>query len=479
MTLPVRHGVLDQRRSGVLLHATSLRGFGGLESERGAIGEAARRFIDWIAEAGFTVWQLLPLGPAGPEGTPYWVRSDMAGEVSLLDRGELPDLAREREDYEAFCRTNAKWLEDYVLFEALTERLGGPWWQWPAAYRRREAGALGRFAQEWQGLLERRRVEQWYFDWQWRALRRYGAGRGVYLFGDLPIYVAPDSAITWSQRQQFQLDADGKPALLSGVPPDYFSADGQLWGNPVYDWTQAERDQFSFWRERFGSQLRRYDLVRIDHFRGFAGYWGIPAGAKSAREGKWYPARGGALFDQLHHDFRTLPVVAEDLGSITPDVEELRKRFGFPGMRVLQFGFDGSPSNPHLPHNHTPDSVVYTGTHDNDTTVGWWSKRSAEEVERVEYYLNVDRNGVTACMKRACLASVGQLAILPMQDLLELDSSARLNTPGTTRGNWSWKLPAAGLTAALAQQLRRLNLCYGRVPVLVNPGQSEAPQPAT
>ena len=192
-------------------------------------------------------------------------------------------------------------------------------------------------------------------------------------------------------------------------------------------------------------------------------------GAKSAREGQWYPARGGALFDKLHHDFRTLPVVAEDLGSITPDVEELRKRFGFPGMRVLQFAFDGSPRNPHLPHNHTHDSVVYTGTHDNDTTVGWWSKRSAEEAERVEYYLNVDRNGVTDSMKRACLASVGQLAILPMQDLLGLDSSARLNTPGTTRGNWSWKVPAEGLTASLAQQLRRLNRCYGRIP---------APQPS-
>ncbi len=464
MSLPVGHGVLDQRRSGVLLHATSLQGLGGLGLDRGAIGAVARRFIDWIADAGFTVWQLLPLGPTGVGGSPYWVRSDMAAEPSFIDRGELPDLSREHDDYVAFCRTNAAWLEDYVLFEALTERLGGPWWQWPDAYRRREAEALARFAQESPSLLERRRVEQWYFDWQWRALRRHAAERGVYLFGDLPIYVAPDSAAAWAHREQFQLDADGKPALLAGVPPDYFSADGQLWGNPVYDWQQAERDQFSFWRQRLAEQLRRFDLVRIDHFRGLAGYWGIPAGAKTAREGKWYPAQGGALFDQLCREFPALPVVAEDLGSITPDVEALRKRFGFPGMRVLQFAFDGGPSNPHLPHNHTHDSVIYTGTHDNDTTVGWWSKRVGEGVERVECYLNSDRTGVIECMRRACLASVGQLAILPMQDLLGLDSSARLNTPGTAQGNWSWKLPAESLTAALAQQLRRLNLCYGRMP---------------
>jgi 4-alpha-glucanotransferase len=293
------------------------------------------------------------------------------------------------------------------------------------------------------------------------------------LFGDLPIYVAPDSAATWAHRQQFQLDADGKPALLSGVPPDYFSADGQLWGNPLYDWAQAERDQFSFWRRRLGEQLRRYDLVRIDHFRGLADYWGIPAAAKTAREGKWYPARGEALFDRLCADFPVMPVVAEDLGSITPDVDALRKRFGFPGMRVLQFAFDGGPGNPHLPHNHTHDSVIYTGTHDNDTTVGWWNKRVGEGVERVQCYLNSDRTAVIEFMKRACLASVGQLAILPMQDLLGLDSAARLNTPGTTHGNWSWKLPGESLTSSLAQQLRRLNLCYGRLPEAVSDDEDE------
>lgn len=474
MKVAVRHGVLDQRRSGVLLHVTSLQGLGGLSRERGSIGAVARRFIDWVAEAGFTVWQLLPLGPTGEGGSPYWVRSDMAAEASFIDRGELPDLTREHDDYAAFCRSNGGWLEDYVLFEALTERLGGPWWQWPLAYRHRDADALARFSRESQSVLERRRIEQWYFDWQWRALRRHAAERGVHLFGDLPIYVAPDSAVTWAHRQQFQLDADGKPALLAGVPPDYFSADGQLWGNPVYDWEQAERDHFGFWRQRLAGQLRRFDLVRIDHFRGLASYWGIPAGAKTAREGKWYPAPGAALFDQLRDDFPALPLVAEDLGSITPDVELLRKRFGFPGMRVLQFAFDGGPGNPHLPHNHTHDSVIYTGTHDNDTTVGWWRKRVGEGVERVECYLNSNHEGVIECMKRACLASVGQLAILPMQDLLELDSAARLNTPGTTHGNWSWKLSAESLAPALAQRLRRLNLCYGRMPQPLGQDDGEA-----
>jgi 4-alpha-glucanotransferase len=462
MSLGVDGGVLDQRRSGVLLHATSLQGLDGLPAERGAIGVAARRFIDWLAEAGFSVWQLLPLGPTEAGGSPYWVRSDMAAETAFIDRSELPDLTREHEDYLSFCRTNASWLEDYVRFEALTERFGGPWWQWPAEYRHRDAEALERFAQQSQSLLERRRVEQWYFDWQWRALRRHAAERGVYLFGDLPIYVAPDSAATWSHREQFQLDAEGSPLLLAGVPPDYFSADGQLWGNPVYDWRQAERDQFWFWRQRLGEQLRRFDLVRIDHFRGLAGYWGIPAGAKTAREGKWYQAPGVPLFETLRADFPALPLVAEDLGLITPDVEALRKRFGFPGMRVLQFAFDGGADNPHLPHNHTRDSVVYTGTHDNDTTAGWWSKRSGEQSEGVEYYLNADRAGVPEAMKRACLGSVAQLAIVPMQDVLGLDSTARLNTPGTTEGNWKWKLPAEGLTAELAEHYRRLNHCFGR-----------------
>jgi 4-alpha-glucanotransferase len=461
MTAPMRLRVLDQRRGGVLLHATSLQGWNGA-AEHGAIGAAARTFIDWLAAAGFSVWQMLPLGPTGGGGSPYWVRSDMAAQASLIDPRELPDVDRERADYQRFRSDNAYWLEDYALFEALSARLGSPWWQWPAAYRSREPQELARFAAGSASLLEQLRREQWYFDWQWRALRRHASERGVYLFGDLPIYVAPDSAATWSQREQFQLDAEGKPALLAGVPPDYFSADGQLWGNPLYDWEQAQRDHFVFWRRRLGEQLRRFDLVRIDHFRGLAAYWAVPSGARTAREGKWYPVPGEALFETLRVDFPDLPVVAEDLGLITPDVVALRRRFGFPGMGVLQFAFDGGADNPHLPHNHTRDTVVYTGTHDNDTTVGWSQKLAAAQAERVQFYLNCDREHIADGMLRACLASVGQLAVIPMQDVLKLDSSARFNVPGTTSGNWSWRLPPGSLTTALAEQFRHLNRCFGR-----------------
>ncbi len=461
MSPTARVRVLDLRRAGVLLHPTSLAGW-SLPPERGVIGAAARSCVDWLADAGFSVWQMLPLGPPGSSGSPYWVRSDMAAQATLIDPQELPDVDRERTDYYAFCSVNSRWLDDYVLFEALSERFGSPWWQWPGPYREREPQALTRFAEEGRPLLERRRREQWYFDWQWRALRRHATERGVYLFGDLPIYVAPDSVSTWSQRAQFQLDPEGRPALRAGVPPDYFSADDQLWGNPVYDWEQAQRDQFAFWRRRLGEQLRRYDLVRIDHFRGLAAYWGVPAGAKTAREGKWYPAPGQALFEALRADFPDLPVVAEDLGLITPDVEELRKRFGLPGMRVLQFAFGGDADNPHLPHNHERDAVVYTGTHDNDTTVGWARGLSGEQAQRVQFYLDCDGTQIVDRVLRACLASVGQLAVIPMQDVLKLDSSARFNTPGTTSGNWSWKLAPGSLTAPTAEHFRQLNRCFGR-----------------
>jgi 4-alpha-glucanotransferase len=306
-------------------------------------------------------------------------------------------------------------------------------------------------------------LEQWQFDWQWRALRAYAAGRGVFLFGDLPIYVAPDSVATWSARAQFQLGADGRPTLLAGVPPDYFSADGQLWGNPLYDWGQAERDDFSFWRMRLGRQLQRFDLVRIDHFRGLAAYWAVPAGARTAREGRWCPAPGRALFAALTADFPDLPLVAEDLGVITPDVEQLRVAFRLPGMRVLQFGFDGTPDNPHLPHNYLRDVVAFTGTHDNDTTIGWYRSLERADAQRVEFYLRTDAAGLAESMMRAALASVAQLAIIPAQDLLQLGSQARFNTPGIASGNWSWRLPAGGLTAALAVHFASLNHVFGRL----------------
>jgi 4-alpha-glucanotransferase len=454
--------LLDRRRSGVLLHPTSLIS-GEAGATRGALGAAGRAFIDWLAPAGFSIWQVLPLGPPGGGGSPYWARSDFAGDSAMIDRSELPDLNAERSDFEAFRSGAREWLEDYVLFEALAERFQAPWWSWPEQFRTREPGALAAFAAEAAEQLDHRRIEQWQFDWQWRALRRYAAARGVFMFGDLPIYVAPDSVATWSECVQFQLSADGRPAQVAGVPPDYFSADGQLWGNPLYDWSQAERDNFAFWRRRLARQLQRFDLVRIDHFRGLVGYWSIPAGAASAREGRWCAAPGRALFKALRAEFSYLPLVAEDLGVITPDVERLRTAFRLPGMRVLQFGFDGSADNPHLPHNYSCDLAAYTGTHDNDTTVGWFRGLASADAQRVEYYLRSDSAGLADGMIRAVLASVARLAIIPAQDLLQLGSQARFNTPGTVSGNWGWRLPGGSLTAALAAHFATMNHLFGRV----------------
>jgi 4-alpha-glucanotransferase len=461
--------VLDRRRSGVLLHPTCL-----IADDRGALGAAGRAFIDWLAQAGFSVWQMLPLGPPGGGGSPYWARSDFAGHGALIDRQELPDLGAQRADYDTFRATAAHWLEDYVLFETLAQRFQSPWWEWPREFRTRVSAELVRVERENAAALERRRIEQWHFDWQWRALRRHAQARGIHLFGDLPIYVAPDSVSTWAHPEQFRLEADGRPALLAGVPPDYFSADGQLWGNPLYDWKQAEADQFAFWRARLAQQLQRFDLVRIDHFRGLAAYWAVPAGARTSREGHWEPAPGEALFRALMADHPTLPLVAEDLGVITADVDELRRVFGLPGMRVLQFGFDGSGENPHLPHNYTHDLVAYAGTHDNDTTLGWYRSLSEQDSARVNFYLRSDSSNVLEAMLRATLGSVARLAILTAQDLLQLGSEARLNTPGTARGNWSWVLPRASLTAPLAAHHAALNQIFGRVRASGNDGDGSA-----
>ncbi|MGH8231856.1 MAG: 4-alpha-glucanotransferase, partial [Steroidobacteraceae bacterium] len=369
MSLSAR--LLERRRSGVLLHPTSLMAGEG-PGLCGGLGAAARAFVDWLAQARFSIWQVLPLGPSGEGGSPYWARSDFAGDASLIDRSELPDPHSLAHDYQAFRVRQGGWLEDYVLFETISDQLEAPWWDWPPPLREREPAALASFAESARDDLEERRVEQWQFDWQWRALRSYAAQRGVYLFGDLPIYVAPDSVATWSARTQFQLDASGRPTQVAGVPPDYFSADGQLWGNPLYDWDQAVRDNFAFWRTRLARALQRFDLIRIDHFRGLAAYWSVPAGARTAREGHWRPAPGHALFRALTAAIPNLPLVAEDLGVITPPVGRLRDSLGLPGMLVLQFGFDPQqPRNPHAAANHVEHRVVYVGTHDQDTARGW------------------------------------------------------------------------------------------------------------
>jgi 4-alpha-glucanotransferase len=365
--------------------------------------------------------------------------------------------------FEEFCAANSSWLVDYALFEALARwQNGAPWWDWPWPLRNREPYALAQAREDFAAELRTIQYEQWQFATQWQALRQHAHSRGVRLFGDLPIYVAPDSVTTWTQREQFQLDHEARPTVVSGVPPDYFSADGQLWGNPLYDWDRMRWEDFGFWRERLASQLARFDLLRIDHFRALAAYWAVPAGSSTARGGEWRPAAGREMLAAVAREQHELPLVAEDLGVITPDVDALRRDFKLPGMRVLQFAFDGGADNPHLPHNHEPDGVIYTGTHDNDTTAGWYANLGDDTRARMHDYLGIWDGDPIDAMVRTALASIGKLTVLPLQDLLRLGSDARLNTPGTATGNWTWRAPLEQLDAELARHHRELNELYGR-----------------
>jgi len=448
----MRLPVLDRRRAGVLLH------LGSLEA---ALGRGGRAFIDWLAEAGFSVWQILPTGPTGPDGSPYWVRSDFAGSPVFLDPAELPESRSSQ--YVSFLDESQQWLGDYALFEVLSQAHGGaPWWTWPEELRDRAPAALERVREERAAQLQAVRNEQFAFHAQWHRLRQHARTRGVRLVGDLPFYVGADSAETWAHRPQFQLQADGKPSAVAGVPPDYFSATGQLWGNPLYDWQAMRRDHFAYWRARVLEQLERVDLLRIDHFRALCAHWAVPAGAPDARSGAWHLTPGEDLLRLLLDELGNLPILAEDLGVITDDVIALRKAFGLPGMRVLQFAFSGESDNPHLPHMHEHDSVVYTGTHDNDTTLGWYESLDEETRRRVDSMLRVAPGAMPEALIREALGSVGQLAVIPAQDLLALGHEARLNTPGTVTGNWSWRLSAGALTPELARRYARLNRMYGR-----------------
>jgi 4-alpha-glucanotransferase len=437
----------------VLLHLSSLEA---------GLGRGGRAFIDWLAEAGFTVWQFLPLGPTGTDGSPYWVRSDSAGNVAFLDPNELPST--DSGDYHAFLDAARGWLDDYAMFEALSAaHRGEPWWTWPAEHRQREPGAMERARNQLAADVERVKTQQFAFAWQWARLRDYAHSRGVRLFGDLPFYVAPDSAETWAHPEQFQLDGTGRATAVAGVPPDYFSATGQLWGNPLYDWRAMRRDGFVFWRTRVNHQLARVDLLRIDHFRALAAHWSVPAGSPDARGGEWQRTPGRMFLTALRAECGPLPIVAEDLGVITPDVEALRKAFALPGMRVLQFGFGGNPEDTHLPHNFERDCIVYTGTHDNDTTLGWFLGLDSETQRRVEFFLRLTPGAMPDALVRAALVSVGKLAIIPMQDVLGLGSEARLNLPGTVAGNWTWRLPPGALTPDLARHHALLNRVHARV----------------
>ena len=482
-----------RRRAGILLHPTSLPG----ESQNGDLGDAAFRFIDFLSAAGMRVWQMLPLGPTHADGSPYQCRSVYAGSPALISLARLhqwgwltaDDVSRAHTDpglrqtclrnahqgylraatpqesttYTRFLSQHAHWLDDYALYQALQqEHAGAPWWSWPAALRDRAPTALNKARARLAPAMQQVRFEQYVFFRQWHDLRDHATAQGLWLFGDMPIFVAHDSADVWAQRDYFLLDPQGQPTVVAGVPPDYFSATGQRWGNPLYHWQRMQADGFRWWLTRAGTQLELFDLLRIDHFRGFEAYWEIPVAETTAVHGRWVTAPGDALFQVLQSHFDPLPLVAEDLGVITREVTALRERYALPGMRILQFAFDGGADNPYPPHRHERNSVVYTGTHDNDTTLSWFEGLPPEQQHRVRDYLGFPAEPMPWPLIRAALASVADLAILPMQDVLALGAGQRMNTPGTTAGNWGWRFAWEQVDAGLAPRLRHLVQLYER-----------------
>lgn len=481
---------LPRREAGILLHPTSLPGDGPC----GELGEDALRFVDFLARAGQSLWQVLPLGPVHEDRSPYQSLSAFAGSADLIGRewllqqwwpqaeregvAALPKEALLEKTYErfslqrdeslhrafgSFCREHAHWLEDYALFRVLKRRfLQRAWVEWPARYRDHLPEAMEEVRLSETQALAGYRFEQFLFFSQWERIKGYANEKGVRILGDMPIFVSHDSADVWACRDAFELDESGQATVVAGVPPDYFSETGQRWGNPLYDWDWMEADGFHWWHRRIAHKWRLYDLLRIDHFRGFEACWEIPAHEETAVNGRWIKVPGDEMFASLAARFGTLPIIAEDLGIITDEVRALRKKYGFPGMLILQFAFDSGPANPYLPHNHTEDSVVYTGTHDNDTTLGWYHSLSAEQRQRVLGYLGMPNEPMPWPLIEAAYASVARQAIIPLQDALALGSEHRLNVPGTTEGNWRWRFDWQDVPEGLAERLAGLVERYGR-----------------
>jgi 4-alpha-glucanotransferase len=491
------------RSAGVLLHPTSLPGRYGT----GDLGAAARAWLSWLASCRIGLWQMLPLGPTGIGDSPYQSPSTFAGNpllISLedlaaegwLSEDELPPAsvgppdradfaqaaaikmpaltmaaasapwrahAEALRDFRGYCERNVHWLDDYALFAALKRQHPDlPWTAWETPLARRQPQALASARSALAEDIQNLKWQQYFFDRQWAALRQTAAGLGIKLIGDVPIYVAHDSAEVWAQPEFFDLDEMGHPNSVAGVPPDYFSPTGQRWGNPLYCWEHMEGSGFVWWVARMRAALERSDFIRLDHFRGFAGYWEIPAEAPTAEAGEWQAAPGRQLMEAMRQALGELPLIAEDLGVITDDVVELRRAFDLPGMRVLQFAFDGGPDNPFLPHNYTERTVAYTGTHDNDTFVGWFAHAEEEERRHCLRYLDCDPQEVAWHGIRAVWGSVAAWAIAPLQDLLGLGSEGRMNFPGRELGNWRWRLRAEQLSDLLAERTGELTDLYGR-----------------
>lgn len=496
------------RRSGILLHPTSLPGPYGI----GTFSRAAYEWVDFLAATRQSLWQVLPLGPTGYGDSPYQSFSTFAGNPylicletlvaqGLLDAEELDDapalpagrveygtlyewklpllqraaaafvLAASRglhAEFQAFCAAQAHWLDDFALFMALKDAHDGKAWnQWPMPLRSRNRDALAAAADSHQTRIHAYKFMQWLFFRQWQALKEYANGKGIQIVGDIPIYVALDSADAWSAPEEFFFDNAYQPTVVAGVPPDYFSKTGQLWGNPIYRWERMAQQGFGWWLGRIQAALALYDIVRIDHFRGFAGYWEVPAGEKTAINGRWREGPGPALFRTIRAELGELPIIAEDLGEITPDVTALRDQFGLPGMKILQFAFAGDAADKFLPHNFGRNFIVYSGTHDNDTAVGWYRNSSTEkERDHFRRYFRTDGSDVAWTLMEAAFRSVAYAAIVPLQDLLSLDSEHRMNLPGRAEGNWQWRFRREQLDPYLAERLRESTVLFGRDPAL-------------
>jgi 4-alpha-glucanotransferase len=494
---------LNQRSSGVLAHITSLPGPYGI----GDLGNAAYSFVDWLERAGQHLWQLLPTNPIGPGNSPYQSVSAFAGsplmvaleplvkagwlvpadasgagfsdtrvdfdkvvpwrlaqlrlaEAGFTERASTAD----REAFAHYVRTQASWLDDYSLFMACESAHGGrAWWDWTPALRQRDASALTAARVEYAAEIRFWQFVQWCFDAQLAALKAYANARGIALMGDLPIFIAHHSADCWARPDLYYLDGNYQTTVVAGCPPDAMAPTGQRWGNPLYRWDRMLAENFSWWTARLKRALSQADVFRIDHFRGFAGYYEIPASCQTAEEGKWVPGPGRALFDAISAELGKLPIVAEDLGLITPDVIELRDGLQFPGMKILQFGFGTDASDDFLPHNWARPFVAYTGTHDNDTVRGWWRQASSHERGYAGTYLAASEADVHWAMIRACWNSVANIAVCQLQDVLGLDSAHRMNIPGTMGShNWTWRFQAQDLSAEPARVLRLMSAASGR-----------------
>ncbi|MBQ4157413.1 MAG: 4-alpha-glucanotransferase [Clostridia bacterium] len=485
------------RQSGVLLHITSLP----TEGMFGTLGKEAYRFVDWLRKAGMSIWQVLPVGPTGYGESPYQSTCTHAGSIYMIDldtlkkEGLLTDdadlysnakelnfenakarhlralkksfeesYARLKDEVSQFIDTHPS-LNDYSLFMAVKDYFGGKMWtEWPdIAIRMREEKAIEHYGRILGDEVNFYKYTQYLFFKQWTSLKSYANKNGISIFGDIPIYVSEDSSDTWANPEIFQLDRDRRPVKVAGVPPDYFSEDGQLWGNPLYDWKKLKKTGYAWWINRLKTTLELYDMVRVDHFIGFANYYSIRAGAPNARVGKWEKAPGKHFFSNVKRKLPELNVIAEDLGVISKRVKRLLRFCGYPGMKVLSFGFDGGQDNPHFLANITENSICYTGTHDNDTLIGWWNQLGEETKKYAKENLP-ERDTISDSLIEAALGSPARIAIIPMQDILKLDGSARMNTPGTVGGsNWRWRMEKGALTDELADKYRELNEFYERI----------------